>query len=174
MSVAEALFGVPVSILEPIDLVVDTPNDLVVDEEFNDLIVKEESGDLVANEEFNDLVVKKEFNDLIANEEFNDLVVKEEFNDLVVKEESGDLVVDEEFNDLIMKEESGDLVVDEVVIEDFQKLSLKDLKELAKILAVSISGNKSTLVTRITTSALPLGVEELPEPFTRLTSWFKK
>jgi hypothetical protein len=145
MSLAEALFGVPVSILDPVVY------------ELDDLA---KSTDLVV-EESNDLVV----------EESNDLVV-EESNDLAV-EESNDLVV-EESNDLVVYEPVIDKDQGKVTVEDFQKLSLKDLKEFAKVLSVPTSGNKSTLVTRITTSALPLGVQELQEPFTWLTSWFKK
>lgn len=59
-----------------------------------------------------------------------------------------------------------------VTLEDFQGLSLKDLKEFAKVLSVATSGTKSALVSRITGSVLPLGMEELPEPFTRFTGWF--
>ena len=59
-----------------------------------------------------------------------------------------------------------------VALEDFQGLSLKDLKEFAKVLSVATSGTKAALVSRITGTVLPLGMEELPEPFTRFTGWF--
>ena len=155
MSVAEALFGVPVSILDPVVyeddvLAVETPRDLAVNE----------STDLVVETHL-DLAVE-ESTDLAVNES-TDLAV-EESTDLAVNE-STDLAGDEP----VIHKDQG-----KVTVEDFHKLSLKDLKEFAKVLSVPTSGNKSTLVTRITTGALPLGVQELPEPFTWLTGWFKK
>lgn len=57
-------------------------------------------------------------------------------------------------------------------LTDFQALSVKQLRELAKVMGVSAAGNKAALVERVTTSLLPLGMTELPMPFTHLSPWF--
>ncbi len=57
-------------------------------------------------------------------------------------------------------------------LTDFQGLSVKQLRELAKLMGVSAAGNKAALVERVTTSLLPLGMAELPMPFTHLSPWF--
>ena len=59
-------------------------------------------------------------------------------------------------------------------LTDFQGLSVKQLRELAKVMGVSASGNKAALVERVTTAVLPLGMTDLPLPFTHLSPWFSQ
>ena len=71
--------------------------------------------------------------------------------------------------------EEGDMfdVIQEMFLTDeLKKLKLKELRELAQILGVSQTGNKSTLVTRMSESSLPMGMDQLPEPFAHLSSMF--
>jgi len=69
-------------------------------------------------------------------------------------------------------QEDGDEEAPAVALTDFQVLSVKQLRDLAKVVGVSATGNKAALVERVTTALLPLGMGELPMPFTHLTPWF--
>lgn len=104
-------------------------------------------------------------------ESVNPLVESEEVVDEVTLDESAAEGKDEEEEG---KDEEGKEEEEgkKVTLTDFQSMPVKQLRELAKVMALSASGNKAALVERITTSLMPLGMTELPSPFSHLTPWF--
>jgi len=73
--------------------------------------------------------------------------------------------------------EDAKVIEDDVAVKTnqalFGTLSLKALREFARILGVTAKGNKADLVERIKEAPMPLGLDTLPDPFTEFTDFFK-